>query len=272
MTGTIGRKQNAPIGIFDSGLGGLTVFREVRRRLPGENIIYFADTARLPYGSKTPESIVSFSKEITGYMEKRGVKMIVIACNTASALAYAAVKKSAGVPVVDILRPSVKSAAGKGAGKIAVIGTEATISSHRYARRIAAVEKRKIRVVEAACPLFVPLIEEGWVNKKIAGMIADEYLRGFRKGGFETMILGCTHYPLIMRQIKKVLGPGVRVVDSAKAVAEKVEEVLRKREMLNSSGRKGKEEFVVSSAPHRFRDFSKKLLGLSISLPSVKRF
>jgi len=260
-----------PIGIFDSGLGGLTVFREIRKILPQENIIYFGDTARLPYGTKTPEAVVAFAREIAAYLIGKGVKILVIACNTASAVAFGEVKKISSVPVVGILRPSVEKAIELNARKIVVIGTEATISSHQYKKSLRA-RKKTVRVVEKACSLFVPLIEEGWVNKKISAMIIREYLKSLKPEKCDVMILGCTHYPLLGKQIKKFIGSKLLVIDSARALAEKVEKTLASKNLLSRGIKKGKSEFFVSSNPQRFRKFAKKLLGIRISSVKLKRF
>jgi len=266
------RKSERPIGVFDSGLGGLTVFKELRAQLPGENLIYFGDTARVPYGTKSAEAVIAFSREITAFLLKKKIKLLVVACNTASSLALDAVRKISPVPVLGVILPGVEAAlaAAPSGGKVLVTGTTATVNSRAYSKALAATGAR-VRVLEKACPLFVPLVEEGWCSKPVAAAVAREYLRPFRGRKIDAVILGCTHYPLLKKIISEVMGPRTRIVDSAHAAAARARLELAERGELNS-GRKGKSQFIVSDAPERFSVLAFKLLGIRTGKVSVKRF
>jgi len=263
--------RKSPIGIFDSGLGGLTVFRAVRRLMPCENIIYFGDTARVPYGTKSKEAVIAFSKEITALLSGRGVKLIIVACNTASSLALAEARKISKVPVIGVIEPGARAAAAATANnRILVTGTTATISSGAYGRALKKL-KPGVRVYEKACPLFVPLVEEGWCAKQLTEMVACEYLKPLKKKGFDTVILGCTHYPLLKNVISRVLGGGVNIVDSAAAAAEEAMTNLASRKLLNASGR-GRIRFIASDAPGKFKTLALRLLGIKTGCVEVHRF
>lgn len=195
-------KKNAPIGVFDSGVGGLTVVREITRQLPEENIVYFGDTARVPYGSKSKENIIRFSEQIIRFLLTKDVKAIVIACNTASALALDAVRDEFDVPLLGVVVPGARAAVeATHNGKIGVIGTDATVHSHVYTKEIQKM-KSDVTVQEKACPLFVPLVEEGFKDHAVTGEIIDHYLSSMRGSEIDTMILGCTHYPLLRSRIR----------------------------------------------------------------------
>lgn len=263
------RPDERPVGIFDSGLGGLTVFRELRGLLPGENLVYFGDTARVPYGTKSAEAVVAFSKEIAAYLLEKRIKLLIVACNTASSLALDAVRKISPVPVMGVIAPGVEAAlreAPRG-GRVLVTGTTATVNSRAYSRALAGAG---VRVTEKACPLFVPLVEEGWCSKPVAETVAREYLAPFR-GRTDALILGCTHYPLLKRVIARVMGPRTRIVDSALAAAQAARTELADRGLLNP-GRRGSSEFVVSDAPERFSALALRLLGIKTGRVAVKRF
>ena len=266
------KNSERPIGIFDSGLGGLTVFRELRALLPGENLIYFGDTARVPYGTKSARAVISFSKEITAFLLAKRIKLLVVACNTASSLALDEFRKLSPVPVLGVILPGVEAAlkaAGPG-GRVLVTGTSATVNSRAYSKALAAAG-RGLRVTEKACPLFVPLVEEGWCSKPLAEQVAKEYLSGFRKKHFDALILGCTHYPLMKKVIARVMGPGTRIVDSARAAACSARAELAGRKLLNP-GRKGGAEFIVSDAPEKFSALALRLLGIRTGKVAVKSF
>ncbi|HAU89595.1 MAG TPA: glutamate racemase [Elusimicrobia bacterium] len=261
--------RKRPIGIFDSGLGGLTVFKELRSLLPGERLIYFGDTARVPYGTKSAEAVIAFSKEIAAYLLAKRIKLLIVACNTASSLALEEIRRVSPVPVLGVIEPGVRAAlaAVPRGGRILVTGTTATVNSRAYARALAA---GGVKVTQQACPLFVPLVEEGWCAKPVAVTVAREYLSR-HKGKADALILGCTHYPLLKRIIAGVMGPRTRIVDSARAAALAAREELAARGLLNP-GRAGRSEFAVSDAPERFSALALRLLGIRTGRVTVKRF
>lgn len=266
------KNSERPIGVFDSGLGGLTVFKELRSLLPGENLIYFGDTARVPYGTKSPEAVIAFSKEIASFLIKKKIKLLVVACNTASSLALEEVRRISPVPVMGVIVPGVDAALAvvPHNGRVLVTGTSATVKSRAYSRALAAADSG-VKVTEKACPLFVPLVEEGWCSKPVAAAVAREYLLPFSGKRIDALILGCTHYPLLKKVIAKVMGPRTRIVDSARAAALSARAELAGRGLLNT-GRRGKAQFVVSDAPERFSALAHGLLGIRTGKVTVKRF
>ncbi|MBN1383765.1 MAG: glutamate racemase [Elusimicrobia bacterium] len=256
--------QNSPIGIFDSGVGGLTVVKELLKILPNENIVYFGDTARVPYGTKSKDAVIKFSSEIIDFLTKKNVKLILVACNTASALALNTIRRKVGVPVVGVIEPGAVSAVSTTRNKkIGIIGTEATIKSKAYEKTI-----RKIagscKIVNRACPLFVPIAEEGWVDRKVSEIIAGEYLKLIKKAHADTVVLGCTHYPLLKNVIGRVLGKNIKLVDSAAEVARKVKNILQNKKLLNTLKGTGHMQFFVSDAPEKFKRIGKIFLGKKI--------
>lgn len=263
------KEAGKPVGIFDSGLGGLTVFKELRSMLPGENLIYFGDTARVPYGTKSAEAVIAFSKEITTFLLGRRIKLLVVACNTASSLALEEVRRISPVPVLGVIVPGAAAAlaAAPRGGRVLVTGTTATVNSRAYSRALAG---SGVKVAEKACPLFVPLVEEGWCSKPVALQVAREYLAPY-KGRTDALILGCTHYPLLKKVIARVMGPRTRIVDSARTAAQAARDELVARGLLNP-GRRGRSEFVVSDAPERFSALALRLLGIRTGRVEVKRF
>jgi len=264
------RMRDNPIGIFDSGLGGLTVFKEVRRILPYEDLIYFGDTMRVPYGDKSVDNIRKFAKEISSFLSSLGVKMIVVACNTVSANAIDVVRDS-GVKVVGVIEPGVKLALKKTkTGKIIVIGTRATVRSHAYLRTIKSFSK-KISVIEKSCPLFVPLVEEGFVNCEITRLVVEKYLSEFKNTDYDTIILGCTHYPLLKKQIKSIIG-NINIIDSSVACARYVKDELINCNLIKKSSKKGKDIFYVSDIPQNFKTLAYRLAGIKICKINIKRF
>ena len=260
-----------PIGIFDSGLGGLTVFKELRALLPGEDLIYFGDTARVPYGTKSAGAVLAFSKEISSFLLAKNIKLLVVACNTASSLALEEIRKFSPVPVLGVIKPGVEAAlkAVPAGGRVLVTGTSATVNSRAYSRALAEAGSG-VKVTEKACPLFVPLVEEGWCSKPVAAIVAREYLAPFR-GRTDALILGCTHYPLLKKVIAGVMGPRTKIVDSARAAARGARAELAGRGLLNRA-RRGRSEFIVSDAPDRFSELAFKLLRIRTGKVSVKRF
>jgi len=238
------RRARLPIGVFDSGIGGLTVFRELRRALPDEDLIYLGDTARVPYGTKSPAVIRRYSLEIARFLLRQRAKMIVVACNSASANALDFLARRMPVPVIGVVQPGTLDAlASSRARTIAVIGTMSTIRSGSYARMLRAHAAAPITVIQKACPLFVPLVEEGWLNTPITRAVAATYLRGLRKKNIDALILGCTHYPLLAGVIRSVLGKRVRIIDSARATARAVARALDAAGLRAPSNRKGREQF-----------------------------
>ena len=220
------------IGIFDSGIGGLTVFREIMRALPGENAVYLGDTARVPYGIKSPETIRRYSEEAASYLLSHGIKALVVACNTSSALALNVLKRRFRIPVIGVIEPGARRAVEASRKKrIGVIGTEATVRSGAYKK---AIEKYGdgVKVYQKACPLFVPLAEEGRIRDRIAALAAREYLAEMKREGVDALVLGCTHYPLLKDVIRGAMGNGVRLIDSAEEVARETLHVLRGRGCL----------------------------------------
>jgi glutamate racemase len=253
--------NNRPIGIFDSGVGGLTVMAEIMRLLPNEDLIYFGDTAHVPYGSKSKEVVTGFSVAIASFLVSQNVKMIVVACNTASAFALAALRKKFNVPVLGVIEPGAKAAVElTSRGRIGVIGTEGTIRSASYSKAIRALAPRA-QVFEQACPLFVPLVEEGWLTHRVTQTVAREYLVPLLKKNIDTLVLGCTHYPLIKSVIHNAASSRINLVDSAEATAKEVAALLRKNACASSAAGKGHSRFFVSDAPEKFQSVGERFLG-----------
>ncbi len=256
-------KNNRPIGIFDSGFGGLTVMSAISKLMPKENIIYFGDTAHVPYGSKSEKIVTEFATKISKFLVKNNVKMIVIACNTASAFSLDYLKKNIKVPVIGVIKAgSIMAAQNTKNKKIGVIGTEGTIKSSAYEKEIKKYDN-KINCFSQACPLFVPLVEEGWNNGKITEDIIKVYLKNLVDKKIDTIILGCTHYPLLKSTIKKVIGKKINIVDSANAVALVVKKLLTEKDLLKVDG-KSAYKFYVSDGPDKFKNIGSKFLGKKI--------
>ena len=257
--------MNRPIGIFDSGLGGLTVVSAVRDLLPHESIIYFGDTARVPYGPKSKEAVTGYARQIAAFLLSYDVKMIVIACNTASAYALKTLQKSVAVPVVGVIEPGARYAASISHSKrIGVIGTEGTIRSLSYTAAISRFDKRA-EVFTRACPLFVPLVEEGWLDHPVTRLVAREYLSLFAHHNIDTLVLGCTHYPLLKPVIAKIVGKSVRLVDSAEATARQVSDILIENNIVSGRRQAGSYTFYSSDAPQKFQELGERFLGRPMS-------
>ena len=253
--------RGRPIGVFDSGLGGLTVVKELVDRLPHESILYFGDTARVPYGTKSPETICRFSREAAHFLLGRDVKMIVVACNTASAHALKVLAREVPVPVVGVIDAGARAAHhASESGRIGVIGTAGTIASSAYERAVRAL-RPAVEVHAQACPLFVPLVEEGLADHEAARLIARDYLEPLRELGIDTLVLGCTHYPAMRRLIGEVMGPAVRLIDSAEETALDVARILQEQNLMAPSDRLSVREFTVSDLPLRFRRVGRLLVG-----------
>jgi glutamate racemase len=262
------KKNERPIGFFDSGIGGLTVAAAFKKMLPNESIVYFGDTAHLPYGDKSPESIRHYAARITGFLLEKKCKAIVIACNTASAHAYKTVSDVAGpeIPVINVIDPVAQFVANRfGSGKIGVIGTKGTIESRVYVKRIEKLNK-EIKVLSCATPLLAPMIEEGFFNNKISQAVIDSYLSKPSLKGIEGIILGCTHYPLISKSIEAFYSGTVDVIDGSKIVATECKEVLLSKNLISHSERPMEDQFFVSDFTESFeastRFFFKKKIHL----------
>lgn len=257
------RFDSRPIGVFDSGLGGLTVVQEMRRRLPHENLIYVGDTARLPYGTKSPDTIKKYSLQIAFFLIQKRVKALVVACNSVSAVALPQLKHLP-LPVVGVIEPGARAAVLKSRHmKIGVIGTRATVQSHAYARAIHELSPRA-NVVEVACPLFVPFVEEGWTEGPVIEEIAATYLKPLKWRKIDTLVLGCTHYPLLKPMIRSVVGPHIQLIDSAEETAKDVKSVLEKNNALNKAPSQGKISFFVTDHPSSFVIHGRRFFGSTL--------
>lgn len=248
------QKNSEPIGIFDSGIGGLTVFAELVKNLPHENIIYFGDTAHVPYGSKSREKVTEFSKNIVKFLCSQNVKIIVVACNTASAFALNALRESFKIPVTGVIEPGSKAAVEATLNnRIGVIGTAGTVRSDSYKDAINRLNPN-VNVFSKACPLFVPLVEEGWLEHEVTAMVTREYLEPLLKENIDTLVLGCTHYPLIKKVIQKTAGNSIKLIDSAESTSLIVKDMLSKMDLLNNSDEEGSYKFYVSDVPEKFKE------------------
>jgi glutamate racemase len=278
--------RNLPIGIFDSGVGGLTVYRALHGRLPAERYVYLGDTARVPYGTKSLSTVERYAVENARFLEARGIKLLVVACNTASALALPAVRRNVKVPVVGMIEPGaravVEAAAGEsigapsGASRVGVVATESTVKSGAYSKAIRELAPT-LEVFERACPLFVALAEEGWADSDVARAVAEEYLRDLREKGVGAVVLGCTHYPILRGVIQEALGEGVRLIDSGEAAARAVESVIEREGLrrtatqelrdLREAGAEVRalcddlDHFYVTDAAERFAHVAERFLG-----------
>lgn len=256
--------KSTPIGVFDSGIGGLTVVRELARQLPNESIIYFGDTARVPYGPKSPETVIRYSREITSFLRDQGVKAVVVACNTATAHALPTLREEYDLPIIGVIEPGSRAAArATRSGNVGVIGTQGTISSGAYERAIAA-ELPTAHITARACPLFVPLIEEGWLETEATHLIASEYLGGFVEAKIDTLVLGCTHYPLLKRAIGEVVGRQVRLIDSAEETAAETAVTLRAHSLADENDAEPSYRFIASDVADQFLRVGQRFLGNTI--------
>ena len=254
--------DNRPIGVFDSGVGGLTVLKELIGLLPFEDYVYFGDTARVPYGTKSKKTITSFACEIVEYLLKKNVKMIVAACNTVSSNSMAFLRKKYQIPIIGVIRPGVDLAFSVTVNKrIGVIGTQSTVNSHKY-KTLLLKKHSKLTITELACPLFVPLVEEGLFNGRVVQQAIAHYLPGLKKKKIDTLILGCTHYPLLAGPLQKFFGRGVTLVNSGNAVSLKVRNLLKKQDIHSSRRRKGKIYFFISDPSAGFLKKACPALGL----------
>jgi glutamate racemase len=253
--------KESPIGVFDSGIGGLTVAHEVIRQLPHESIVYFGDTARVPYGPKSPDTVRRYSREIAGFLRDQGVKGIVIACNTATAHALETLRGEMDMPVIGVVEPGARAAvAATRQGHIGVIGTAGTIKSGAYERAIRALDPN-VMVTPRACPLFVPMVEEGWIDHEATRLVAREYLEPMLEAEIDTLVLGCTHYPLLKPLLRDVLGPSVRLIDSAEETAAETARTLAGAELSADADAEPTYRFVASDDPLQFLQLGQRFLG-----------
>jgi glutamate racemase len=256
--------NDAPIGVFDSGIGGLTVVRELIHQLPNESIIYFGDTARVPYGPKSPDTVLRYSREIVSYLRDEGVKALVVACNTATAHALPALREEFDFPIIGVIGPGARAAAAATRKrKVGVIGTAGTIRSGAYEKAIRKLIP-DVQVVTQACALFVPLIEEGWVDTEPTRAIARNYLAPMVSSEVDTLVLGCTHYPLMKTVIGNVVGRDVRLIDSAQETARETGDRLREKGIASELPNNAQYRFIASDAPETFLAMGQRFLGSAI--------
>lgn len=253
-----------PIGIFDSGIGGLTVFKEVSSILPLEDIVYLGDTARVPYGIRSAETVARYSFECTDFLMKELIKVLVVACNTVSAISLSEIRQRVPIPVIGVIEPGAKAAKEATRNKrVGVIGTEATIRSSAYTKAIKALDET-IEVFGLACPLFVPLVEEGWTEGEIARLVADKYLSPLKDSGIDTIVLGCTHYPLLKNVIREVMD-GISIIDSAVETGKALKAVLGEGPLLKTTGYPGIHRFFVTDSTAKFVSVGERFLGREIT-------
>lgn len=253
-----------PVGVFDSGVGGLTVVNQLIKSLPQEDIIYFGDTAHLPYGSKSKESVIRFSLDIANFLQAQKVKIIVVACNTASSFALSSLRENIEIPVIGVIEPGAQAAVDATRNfKIGIIGTEGTIKSRAFEEALRKIDKN-VKVFSRACPLFVPLVEEGWLDEPETSQIAEKYLSAIKNEGIDTLILGCTHYPLLKELLSRIMGQEISLIDTAEATAKAVERKLREKNLLRKGNRKAVYKFFVSDDPDKFLQLGRRFLGKNI--------
>jgi glutamate racemase len=254
-----------PIGVFDSGLGGLTVVRAIRERLPGEDVVYLGDTARVPYGARSPETIVRYARACGRSLARHGIKTLVVACNTVSAVALDVLRVDLDTPVLGVIEPGARAAvAATRSGRIGVLGTASTVASGAYPRAVSA-RSTKAEVSSVAAPLLVPLVEEGWLDGEVPTLVVERYLRALEASAVDTLVLGCTHYPMLRPVIERVarhiLGEDTRVVDSAEATADELADFLRARSLENPRTHSGALTLTVTDRPQRFTEVAERFLA-----------
>ncbi|MGH2575717.1 MAG: glutamate racemase [Ignavibacteria bacterium] len=261
-------ESSKPIGVFDSGIGGLTVVRELNRLLPNEKIIYFGDTGRVPYGNKSKETVIHYSLQIAYFLMRKKIKMLVAACNTVSSVSLPTLKRHFHIPIIGVIEPGAKSAVeNSGNKKIGVIGTIGTISSNAYKKALKKIMPG-LKVHQKACSLFVHLAEDGWNKNKIAQDISNEYLQSFSEHNIDTLILGCTHYPLLKDVIQNSVGIKVKLIDSGRETAKEVKRILEKKSLVNKNTQyqKNNSLFYVSDFPHKFKEVSQRFLSKKLKI------
>ena len=264
--------SNNAIGVFDSGVGGLTVVKALIQQLPFENIIYFGDTARVPYGVKSVETINRYATQIVEFLLEHNVKLLIVACNTMSAVAYQAIRDLSPVSVLDVVDAGARNAVAETHNKcVGVIGTPTTINSNAYQKAIKRFDP-DIEVIAQACPLFVPLVEEGWLDHQVTKLTAQEYLKPVKAQTIDTLVLGCTHYPLLKPLLQEIMGAHITLVDSAQAITAKAGELLKKNNLLNEQQTSPQYRFYVTDAPIRFTSIGEQILGRRLSNVTVVKW
>jgi glutamate racemase len=256
------KSDSRPIGIFDSGVGGLTVLREIAHQLPDEPLVYLGDTARLPYGTKSSETVERYALQAAQYLSSHNIKLLVVACNTATAFALPALERDLAIPVIGVVEPGARAAVSVSKGSIGVIATEGTVRSGAYGRAIRR-HAPNATVTEQPCPLFVPLAEEGWANTHVALEVAEIYLKPLVDDGIDTLVLGCTHYPILRRTIEQVIGESITIVDSAETTAHAVRDALQAHG-ISARGGTAARQFLVTDAGERFERVATEFLDDSI--------
>ena len=263
-----------PIGVFDSGVGGLTVVKQIMKVLPHENIVYFGDTARVPYGTKSKEAVTKYSKQNVRFLRSKDVKAIIVACNTASSNSLDALRETFDIPLFGVVVPGVEEALRSTKNKrVGVIGTAGTVRSGAYERMLRERDA-EIRIFSKACPLFVPLAEEGWTDNEVAHQAAKRYLTELVELGIDSLVLGCTHYPLLKRCIGTTVGEEIRLVDPAKATAQHMMAFLQEHDLLNETGQPGLKQFYLSDSTDTFRYICQKALkyGYEAEIIDIERY
>jgi glutamate racemase len=262
LNNSISRER--PIGVFDSGIGGLTVFKEIVACLPHEDVVYLGDTARVPYGIRSDSTVIRYSFQNTQFLINQGVKILVVACNTVSAVSIDLLRKEFSIPVIGVIEPGARAAVQHSKeGRIGVIGTEATIRSGAY-QRVLSHLLPDAKIFAKPCPLFVPLVEEGWIHSDIAKAVIREYLKSQKEHGIDTLVLGCTHYPMLKKKIGDYMGKRTVLIDSAIETAKETDKLLRENGLLNKQKREGIKKFFVTDSPGRFREVGERFLGEKI--------
>lgn len=257
--------NNKAIGVFDSGIGGLTVYKAMKQKMPDEKVIYLGDTARLPYGSKSADTIIKFSEDNAFFLLERHIKLLVVACNSASSCALPRLQDIVDIPVIGVIEPGAEAAVNSASHCIGVIGTTATISSRAY--EIAIKERdTTATIISRDCPLFVPLVEEGWINHPITRLIIKEYLLPLKDQGIDSLVLGCTHYPVLKNAISDILGSHITLIDSAETVTEKVYSILKSLGWLSNFHGFQEDEFYATDFPERFKKVGEIFLERQIDI------
>lgn len=257
--------DNRPIGVFDSGIGGLTVLNEVIEQLPGEDIVYFGDTARIPYGTRSKETVIRYFLQSARFLKTKDIKAIVIACNTATALAIEAAKEEFDIPFIGVVKPGAEAAVKVTEnGTIGVIGTTGTINSQAYQKKMRELNPR-VEIIGKACPLYVQIVEEGWENSDVAYLTTQKYLLELKEHNIDTLIMGCTHYPALRYTLTKFFGEDVKLVNPAYETAKRVKKMLAETKSLNENIDGGNIEYFVSDDPEKFKRVGGNLLGREIS-------